>query len=199
MPLTGAMGLSLSALMAAVTTPVPDVVWMDLARLPALAREAARREALAVLADAGLNPRWRVGRAQDLIRPHELTVTLLPHDRAAREGGARVMGACHARAGGARVWIYLDAVSWTLGLPADDRPQTPEQAFRLGRALGRIVAHEFIHAVAPAVGHARSGVMAARLGRGELTAGRLRVDAQTRRAMHGALSAARPAMAVPGS
>jgi hypothetical protein len=173
------MALSLSALMA--PAPVLDVAWMDLAGVGALAQEVARREAAAVLKGVGLAPRWRTARAHDLIGPRELTVVLLPRDHAARGRPRRVLGACLPGSGTARVWVYLDAMAWALGLPPPTGTQTPEQAFRLGRAIGRVVAHEFIHAVAPAVPHARDGIMAASLGRGELLAARATVDPATRR------------------
>lgn len=187
------LALSLSALVAPRTAPAPEVVWIDLAGVPAIAEEAARREARAVLLEAGIALRWRMGRAQDLIGPRELPVVLLQRDVSARPGRARVLGACASRSANPRVWVYLANLAWTMGLHEYDEPLPTAQAILLGRAIGRIVAHEVIHAVAPAVEHARAGVMSARFDRRDLLSPRLRVDEVTRRGVQAVLSTARMA------
>ena len=191
------MALSLSAL-SAPRTRAPEVVWIDLANVPALAEEAARREAAAVLASVGLTPGWRVGHAEDVFGSDVLPVVLLPQDRSAGRGGPRrVLGACLPGKVG-RVWVYLDNLAWTMGLPGHDGLR-PEQAVRMGRAIGRIVAHEMIHAAAPGLDHARHGIMAASFGRSELLTNRLDVDAATIQALGQALSARRASSRPPTS
>jgi hypothetical protein len=180
------IALSLSAL-AGPATPGPDVVWIDLANVPTLAQEAALREAAAVLARAGVTQRWRVSRPEEGVNDGELAVVLLRKDYASRGRTIRILGAC-TRSPRARVWIFLDNMAWTVGVPSLDRLLRPEQASRIGRAIGRIVAHEVIHAVAPGLEHARSGLMAARLDRDDLLANRLDVDAATIRALRLALA-----------
>jgi hypothetical protein len=192
------MVLSLSALVAPRTAAAPEVVWIDLAGVPAVAEDAARREARAVLQEAGIALRWRVGAAADLIGPRELPVVLLPRDVAARPGGPRVLGACAPRSSNPRVWVYLANLAWTMGLHAYGEPLPATQATALGRAIGRIVAHEVIHAVAPAVGHARAGIMSARFDRRDLTSARMDVDQATRRGVRAVLGAARVAADLSG-
>jgi hypothetical protein len=187
------MVLSLSALVAPRTAPAPEVVWIDLAGVPAGAEEAARREARTVLQETGIALRWRIGLARDLIGPRELPVVLLPRDLSSRPGRARVLGACAPRSANPRVWVYLANLAWTMGLRTYEEPLPAEEAVLLGRAIGRIVAHEVIHAVAPAVEHARAGVMSPRFDRRDLISARLDVDAATRRGVQAVLSAARAA------
>ena len=193
------IAFSLSALIAPRTTPAPEVVWIDLAGLPGLAQEAARSEAADVLQSVGLSPRWRVGQANDVLGAHELPVVLLRRDHSARRGAARVLGACAPRSASPRAWVYLENLAWVMGVPTHDGAMTVEQMMRLGRAIGRIVAHEVIHAVAPAVGHSRSGVMAARFDRSDLLSGRLAVDAATRRSVQAVLAVARASATPPRS
>ena len=193
------MALSLSALIAPRTAPSPDVVWIDLAGMPALAVDAARREASSVLQDVGLVPRWRVGAAHDQLGPHELPVVLMRRDHSSRKGEERVLGACTPRSSSPRAWVYLDNLAWAMGVPSPDGPLTAEQAIRLGRAIGRIVAHEVIHAVAPAVGHARSGIMSPRFDRRDLLALHVPVDAGTRRGVQAVLATARASSTPPRS
>jgi hypothetical protein len=185
------MVLSLSALVAPRTAPAPEVVWIDLAGVPAAAEEAARREARAVLQETGLALRWRTGAARDLIGPRELPVVLLQRDLSARPGRARVLGACAPHADHPRVWVYLANLAWTIGVRAYREPLAADQAVLLGRAIGRIVAHEVIHAVAPAVRHASAGIMSARFDRSDLLSMRLGIDAATRRGVAAVLGAAR--------
>lgn len=187
--------LSLSAL-AAPRAPAPEVVWIDLANVPALAREEARREAIRVLETVGIAPGWRSGRSEDVLVAGEIPVVLLPQDRSFR-GGPRVLGACLPRRAG-RVWVFLDTLAWVLGLPGGSGPR-PERALALGRAIGRIVAHEVIHAVAPGLEHARTGIMAATLGRSQLLTARLEVDAVTRGALRRSIALGRASSTPPTS
>ena len=193
------LALSVAALVAPRTTPAPEVVWIDLADVPAVAQEAARREAAAVLGDVGLSPTWRVGAARDLLGAHDLPVVLLRRDHASRGGASRVLGACSPRSGTPRAWVYLENLTWALGMGAYDGPLTLDQSSRLGRAIGRIVAHEVIHAVAPALGHARSGLMSPRFSRNDLLSVYLPVDGATRRGLSAVLAAARASSAAPRS
>lgn len=193
------LALSVAALVAPRTTPAPEVVWIDLAGVPPAALQAARREAAVVLEDVGLSPRWRVGAAQDQLGAHDLPVVLLRRDHSARRGSERVLGACTPRADSPRAWVYLENLAWAMGVPAYDGPMTIEQSTRLGRAIGRIVAHEVIHAVAPALGHARSGIMSPRFNRRDLLSVYLPVDGATRRGVRAVLAAAGASSAAPRS
>lgn len=196
MPLAQWIALSLAAL-AAPPAVRPEVALVDVAGVPPLVRDAALREAAEVLARTGLEPRWRVTAPGAVLSDDRLVVVLVEDDNADPGRTSRILGACQRRQR-ARIWIFLRNVAWALGMP-DVRRMRPEAALRVGRAIGRIVAHEVIHAVAPELGHARSGVMAASFGRQELLANRLDVDAGTVQAVRRSLAVQRASLAPPRS
>ena len=70
------------------------------------------------------------------------------------------------RGGGRSVFLSFGAAVRALGNRAGARlPRT-----RIGVAVGRVLAHELVHAIAPECPHTRTGLMAARLDRRLLTA-----------------------------
>lgn len=86
-------------------------------------------------------------------------------------------------------WVFVDNVRATLGRGATT-------ASDLGTAVGRVVAHEVIHALAPGHPHASGGLMASTLDRAGLLGRRRPPEAKCVRAVLAglvALSAARPA------
>jgi hypothetical protein len=83
----------------------------------------------------------------------QIAIILLKDDPVVTRRPRRVMGVIGREALPTRaVWAFLENVRWTLG-----RDQAREPG--LGRALGRVVAHEVIHAVAPDEPHTRGGLM----------------------------------------
>jgi hypothetical protein len=64
------------------------------------------------------------------------------------------------------VWIVAPNVRRTLGGTPQRWPVLPVAL--LARALGRIVAHEIVHLIAPDLPHAESGLMSVSLGRAQL-------------------------------
>lgn len=71
------------------------------------------------------------------------------------------------------IFLSVGAVGRALGWPgAGGRRAGPKEgpaAIRFGRALGRVLAHELVHAIAPDCPHTGSGLMSARLTRWMLT------------------------------
>ena len=71
------------------------------------------------------------------------------------------------------IFLSVGAVGRALGWPgAGGRRAGPKEgpaAVRFGRALGRVLAHELVHAIAPDCPHTGSGLMSARLTRWMLT------------------------------
>ena len=97
------------------------------------------------------------------------------------------------------VFLSLGAAERALGFPRSQRTvlhrkgKRPKrrgaarQPRRLGIALGRVLAHELTHSIAPECPHTRSGLMAAQLSRRMLTAPGVRFDAlATRHLQQGA-------------
>jgi hypothetical protein len=149
-----------------VAAPRLHLVWIDVLGLAPYAFEDAARETSAILADAGVTAVWRRGDASTVTTGDELKVVLM----AGVANGARlpehVMGGTHGGAPSHTTWIYLSNVIWALGLHDNGplRLSLQEEA-QVARAVGRVVAHETVHAVAPEVAHHSGGLMAEKLGR----------------------------------
>ena len=91
------------------------------------------------------------------------------------------------------IFLSLGAAERALGLPLARRRGAPaeakrprrrlqgSQSRRLGVALGRVLAHELTHTIAPDCPHTKSGLMAERLSRRMLTAPGIGFDALARR------------------
>lgn len=85
------------------------------------------------------------------------------------------------------VFLSVGAAKRTLDRRGARRRHWPERgpwAARLGRALGRILAHELLHAVAPDLPHSRHGLMAPRLTRRMLLAPGVGFDETVKRRLH---------------
>jgi hypothetical protein len=167
--------------LAAPADPVAQIVWIDMAQTPDVAERVAQEEAGRLLDQLGVAVRWRHGAPDAVLESGEFAVVLLPRDRAARPGRF-VLGACNTRSSTPRAWVFLAGLQWALSLPRLDHPG---DTTRLGTALGRIVAHEVVHAVAPALEHAPSGLMAPRLDRTALLQAQMAIDPATRRVVRG--------------
>ena len=89
---------------------------------------------------------------------------------------ANAMAAARGERGSRKygIFVYFESVRRTLGYQGHDL--SPRQMWELSRALARIVAHEVVHALAPARGHADSGLMTERLTRNLLLADRIELD-----------------------
>ena len=143
------------------------LVWIDVLDSAPFAFRYASREASAILADAGVATTWTLGDASTVTGEDELKIVLMPGAANGARLPAHVMGGTPRGARSHTTWVYLSNVLWALGV-ADRavRSLAPSDEATVARALGRVVAHEIVHAVAPEVPHSRSGLMADRMGRG---------------------------------
>lgn len=182
---------SVPCLAATVAAPTADVslVWVDVTGVARFAFAEAARETGALLRRMGVRAAIRAGDAGSVSGESEVTVVVLP----ARTPGTRldhsVMGATYRAPGAARaIWVYAAGVASTLGLGTGPAPHwSPRQRHEFGRALGRVVAHELVHAIAPARPHVKGGLMAAQMGRGLLLDPEIAIDAATSEALRTAL------------
>jgi hypothetical protein len=159
------------------------LVWIDVLGLAPYAFENAALETSAILADAGVAAAWRLGDASTVTTGDELKVVLM----AGVANGARlpehVMGGTLGGAQSHTTWIYLSNVIWALGLhDKGPRRLSLQEEAQVARALGRVVAHEIVHAVAPDVTHRAGGLMAERLGRSFLIQARAFLAPATQKA-----------------
>jgi hypothetical protein len=122
----------------------------------------------------------------------EIPVILLRDDPVEERRSKRVMGLIVRNQKPTRaIWAFLEHVRWTLGVSALARslPVSGLEEHALGLALGRVVAHEVIHAVAPEEPHARNGLMSHSLDRAFLLGKRADLDGRCGRAFLSQLAA----------
>jgi hypothetical protein len=82
------------------------------------------------------------------------------------------------------VYIFFKNVMRCLGHdPEQGSLMTPAQRRDLGRALGRVVAHEVVHALAPSAPHALDGLMGEKLNRSFLQKFRVPEDSEMKEAV----------------
>jgi hypothetical protein len=153
------------------------LVWTDPAGAAVGLDAVAREEARSLLERMGVAVAWRRENAGSLARAGEVRVILL--DRGAERGpGKPVLGATPPRFEvGPFVWVHVPNVRAAIGLSPRGPVASIEapMARALGIAIGRVVAHEVVHALAPAVPHGR-GLMSASLGRSQLTASSIAIE-----------------------
>ncbi len=181
---------ALVAVCAAAGEPGSDVpvLWVEAVTVPGAVREAMAREAAEILGPVGIKLRWRAGPAEAESGLEELRVVpLSPAGR--RTGSGRVLGATSTGEGPRTIWIDYANVAWVAGTSTERLVSAafPERR-RVGVAMGRVVAHEVVHALVPEMPHSTDGVMAERL-LGALDAP-LPLDGRTRQAVRAAFARA---------
>jgi hypothetical protein len=178
------------------TLPLLRLVWTDPSGAGSGLEPLARKEAVGLLRKMGVPVTWRRGDARELAREGELRIILLDQT-VARAPGLTVLGATPAAfAVSPFVWVHLPGVRASLGLARGRRPSSEILATRwLAVAVGRVIAHEVVHAIAPAVPHG-TGLMSATLTRRQLTGRSIVFDPEValavREALRGGLPSPRP-------
>lgn len=154
------------------------LAWLDVAGCAIGVSGIARDEAASVFARVGLDVRWRRASPSEVGRSDEVRVIVL--DRLVVNPATRrpVLGSSPERKRESPfVWIHVKSIRAALGL----QPGRPiynlrlEHRRALGLALGRVAAHEVVHALAGDVPHGR-GIMSNALDRRALAAPQLSFD-----------------------
>jgi hypothetical protein len=165
------------------------LAWLDPTDAAGPSGPAARDEAGRVFKALGLAVAWRRSSAEEPPRDDEIRVILI--DRmAVNARRANVLGSTPEHFDGPPfVWIHVPGVRQALDIPAGRGASLELAAIHaLGTALGRVIAHEVVHALAPAVPHGE-GLMKKSLTRGDLCASRLPVTPELVALVHDALAA----------
>lgn len=86
-----------------------------------------------------------------------------PRPADSRPRGRHLIASASTGDGPPATWVYCDGVARFLGVSTPFRPQraSVEDWMRFTRALGRVVAHEVVHLLAPSISHEGSGLMGA--------------------------------------
>jgi len=168
--------------------PELRLVWFDPADVGDGAGPGARDEAKKLLSAMGLDVRWRPGRSDEVAQEDEIRVILL--DRAAVNAqGAPVLGSTPRKPGELPyLWVHVPSVRASLGATEHDGSLSEFAGRRrVAIAIGRVIAHEVVHVLAPAIPHGR-GLMASRLTSRDLTSGATPVDPEVALAVRTALT-----------
>jgi hypothetical protein len=177
---------------AAEESPRLRLVWIDVLDLAPFAFPFATREAAAILAEAGVATAWTLATPSTETGVDELRILLLGEPVARARLSRRVMG-CTRRDGNPRAtWVYLSTVLWALGLPSQAaRGLLAREQEEVGRALGRVVAHEIVHALVPDLPHRQDGLMAGHLTRVLLVCSRVSLTPHEGRALRARLASSK--------
>jgi hypothetical protein len=138
------------------------VAAIELARLSPLTFELMTQELSVLLDVADVRLGWRRARPSGVTAPDELRVVFLDSAGRGAHAGRPILAASGQAGPAPTVWVYVPTVLAALGLKPKDPLDSFEAQRVLGLALGRALAHELVHLLAPEVPHGE-GVMAARV------------------------------------
>ena len=150
----------------------------------------AAEETSRVLARLGVRAQSRAAPVSEPLSSDEIRVILVPGPPRRRPGGRSAIGAASSTGSIPRVWIRLDGIAEILGASTPYHPLSapPEVGLRFDRLLGRVVAHEVIHLLAPAISHGR-GLMSACLDVNEFLRPELRIESEVAALLQAAMRA----------
>jgi len=170
--------------MVALAAVALTLVLTDVQALP-LDRPTLEGAVSAALADSGLELSWDATPpgAERRLDSGEARVILL--DRHPRRGKELVLGSVlRQQSRNVALWVYVGDVRRVLDGGAPGR----SNRLQLSIAVGRVIAHEVAHLVAPEQPHAGQGLMSRMVDRGVLLQAEAPLDADCRAAMRSALA-----------
>jgi hypothetical protein len=175
------------------------LVWFDPADVASGSETVARAEATALLARMGATVSWRRATSPEPIQSGDIWVTLIG-EGPQTASGPLVLGATgkgHTVA--SVVWVRVPNVRAALGISRTMSilALPPFERRLLAVALGRVIAHEVVHARVPSLPHG-TGLMSRSLTRRQLTAGSIAFEPEVAFALQAALRGD-PVFAPPGT
>jgi hypothetical protein len=163
---------------AAGSSPQPSVrpllrlVWVDPTSAAPFAYDGMGREVRSILRAAGADVVWDKGTTGPFAAG-EVAVILLNGEPARVGLRQDVMGCVAKGEGRSTLWVNLTTVARTIGLDVRSRTAwSGRERQQIATALGRVVAHEIVHLVAPQLPHAARGLLSATLNRYHLVSQR---------------------------
>lgn len=135
------------------------ILWVETGLADRFVRDAGLGEARDILKPLGILLEWRIGPPATESSEQEIRIVPLAR-RLGETGGRRVLAATANTHGQGTVWLDWPGVAWVAGFQADALSSArPIEKRRAGVALGRILAHELVHALLPELPHAPTGLM----------------------------------------
>lgn len=176
------------------STPVTAVVLPD-GPYSNLAIRQMGREAAKILKQSGVSLRWRVGTPPQAVNGMLVVVKLQGHcdmDGSPALAGSGPLAWAHEVDGRMLPFAELacDKLRGVVQAASLDQDQVRGNVL-LGRAMGRVLAHELYHIAADTAEHGRDGVAQAALTPNELTSGTLELQAPEVAAVANGLSRGR--------
>ena len=180
----------------AARLPALQVLWFDPTHaLTAPATDVLAEEVRRIFRALGVDVAFRVASPDSTYGDGpvpEIPIILLKEDPIVSRRPSHVMGLVMRHQEPIRVvWAFLENVRWTLGQGRDRALPVAGHERELGLALGRVVAHEVIHAIAPEEPHARNGLMSHSMNRTFLLSDKAALDGRCARAFLTGLAARR--------
>ena len=168
--------------------PVLSLVWFDPSDIASGSEVVARAEAATLLTRMGATVSWRRSQAGDVMRRDEVWIVLVGAGPPPASDSV-VLGATRRTDSVAPVvWIRLPNVRAAVGIPPGGSlvglPLAEVRPFAV--ALGRVIAHEVVHALVPSIPHG-TGLMSGNLTRRQLTAASIPVEPEVALAFQTAL------------
>jgi hypothetical protein len=151
------------------------ILW-DPHELVASRFEILATEVASIFDPIGVDIRWKSDSGSTVYRLlDELLVVVQAGHAAPRHRANPVMGSIiNAKALKHTIFTYPGTVAQTLGF--EPGQMSPARSSQLARALGRVIAHEVVHAVARAHPHSQEGLMQPHLDRSSLLQDRMEID-----------------------
>lgn len=190
---------------AVPTAPTLHLSWIDSYKLvPPRAHGVMAEEVGVLFGELGIEVAWSQGLpAKSPSAAVQLTVILMPCDSKDWGFTNGVLGTVPAGSGPPRrVFLFFPDIVRALGFrpPAGrtrDLGQSPvsfrpNEEYEIARALGRVIAHEIIHALCPEQSHVQKGLMRARLDLSFLRQSRVRISPRIARRLRARLAPAPP-------
>jgi hypothetical protein len=158
--------------------PVIHLVWVDPTDVATGSELVARAEAETLLSRMGVAVSWRRGTPGEQMQRGEVWVILVGEGPGS-PSDLVVMGATKRGAACPAIWVRVPNVRRALGVPRGPSlfGLAGFERRLVSVAIGRVIAHEVVHAVAPSVPHG-IGLMAANLTRSQLRAPTIAVEAE---------------------
>jgi hypothetical protein len=177
----------LSAEVGTPPVPVLRLVWADPTNAATGSELAARGEADSLLSRMGVTVSWRRGVAGEQLQRGEIWVIFVGEGPGAGSDPI-VLGATKRGAVCPAIWVRVPNIRKAIGVPrgASLSGLAGFERRLVAVAIGRVIAHEVVHAVAPSVPHG-TGLTASNLTRNQLRAPTITVDAEVGLAVQASL------------